>query len=1242
MISRHSGAHIAAVRALNTTALLGSVLLSAAWVFNITPLIRQIGPYADVHLGTVLGLLLVSCAAILPRQWRPVAVFLTGLVACCALLTLLSYTLRFPQPLDVLVLGAGLVSPQRSASLNMPFPTALSLLLVSVSAMILRRRAPSTLHTAFALALAVIGALVMVQNLLTQQFDQHNPDYAATHDVSLQGALLIVTLVAALALRAGLRLQSVGYLRLDHYFAGSTVLLFATFLVAWEYQEHNDWDLRDFETRVALKTVQGEIFQQIQKFGISQEHLASRWSIFGPQSQQDWESDASTVLDESAGLNSIAYVDRNRVVRWQVAQSGQTADDIGLNLDNDMTIRRALDATDAAKSIQMTQTIQRPGGASVRLFLTPVYIGTTPDGYLMATLHLSDLHRLLPSDVAQDFNIALNDEATDVEARAAPSADLGARVRKSAQIETFGQYWTLSLWPKQSYIAAHRSPLLLPTLVFGSLMTLLVAAAFSQTRQSQINLRREVEAKARLASTLDHITDGFLTLDRNWRITYANHQAALITGHSAEAMIGSSALDLSANLDGIPHDPSLVFAMEGRGTGQFTGPFKAGRALDATSYPTRDGIAVLFRDVTKERERDEHLRLLETAVARQNDVLIITDAIVGPGKDTQRIVYVNDAYLRLTGYSREETLGKTPRMLQGPATSRAVRDQIRQAVAQRHALQVELINYAKDGRQYWIELDIAPIFDAQGTCTHFVAVARDVTERKRIEAQSAYNLERFQHIVDATNDIIWDADLATGHVTYNENLQKILGYDPADRQLTTKDWEDWVHPDDRARVIKIIRDAIDTPTQPVDMEYRLRKADGTDAVLTDRAKVIRDAEGTPRRIVGTMSDVTERRMLADRLRQAQQLEAVGQLTGGVAHDFNNLLTVILGNSELLAEKLATQPKLQKLAEMTVTMALRGSELTNRLLAFARRQPLEPRLIEVNALIDAMKDWMPRTLPATIRLQIEGADDLWQIEADPHQLENALLNLAVNARDAMPGGGVLTIRTGNCVIDAAFAKRVPGARPGAYVHISVVDNGTGMEPATLARAFEPFFTTKAMGKGSGLGLSMVYGFLRQSAGFATIDSSLGQGTTVHLYFPRHVAAVIPLKPPPDTTSIFGGHEHILAVEDEENVLESVVAKLKDLGYRVSQAPTGTEALAILGRDASIDLLFTDIVMPGDLSGPDLVKRATAIRPGLKVLYTSGYTDDTILHDGKIDAGLHLLSKPYRLSDLAEKIRSVLEG
>ena len=1233
-----------AVSILKALAFAGAALMVVGWYFDSLPLIQHYGHFAELRLDTALCLLLITAANVLPQRWRVLPLVLIGVVGFVAVQTLLGYTLRFAQPIDQVIEGLGLVSASRTANLHMPFPTCVAMLMICLSMIISRYHRESALESAFGFALALVAGMVMLQDLISNNIFYPEPDYAGTHDVSLQSSILIVLISAELALRAWCKLRVVGYRRLDHYFAWSTVFLAAVTLTAWEYQERSDWDQRAFETQVALNHVGGEISKHIEFLATLQHRLASRWEMYGPPPQDIWERDAESVLQDSPGVFAIAYLDRDRTVRWRVSREGNASDFIGVRVDTDPIRHRAFDMVDVTSAMQMTPTLRMDNGDLVRLFLSPLRHDGKPDGYLLAALRLRDLPILVPADVADDFQVELRDYSTNAKGVLVAATEAGARLSQSTHIASFGQYWTVIVWPRPEYIQAHRSRLLQPTLVFGGLITFLVAAALAQTRRSQINIRRAAEATERLASTMDHISDGFITFDRTWRIVYANQQAAAIMGHPKEALLGHLAHGLSSPTQGASDNAALAFAMQGKGTGRYVGQYEpTGRWLDVTAYPTEDGIAVFFRDITRERARDEHLRLLETAVSRQNDVLVIAESDLKAGdKDLPRIVYVNEAFTRLTGWAADEVIGHSPRRLQGPKTSRATLDAIRQALEQRRPIQAELINYTKDGREYWIEMDITPIFDAEGRCTHFGAVERDITQRKRIEAQVIYNQERFQHIVDATNDIIWDADLETRNVTYNENLKKILGHDSSVTQFTTLDWENWVHPDDRARVTGVIADAVTTPAPPVEMEYRLRKADGAYALITDRAKVIRDTEGKPTRIVGTMSDVTERRAMSDRLRQAQQLEAVGQLTGGVAHDFNNLLTVILGNSEVLADRLEDQPKLRKLAEMTVTMALRGAELTSRLLAFARRQPLEPKVIAVNGLITSMEDWMRRTLPATIGIQISGAENLWPIEVDSNQLENALLNLAVNARDAMPQGGLLAISTANCVADEGLLRKVPDAKPGEYVRISVCDNGTGMDAETAARAFEPFFTTKAMGKGSGLGLSMVYGFVRQSSGFVLIDTVMGKGTTVHLYFPRAMVSGAAQKAPAVSGRPVGGSEHILAVEDEESVLENVVSQLSALGYQVSSAAAGSVALEMIRNDPSITLLFTDVVMPGDLSGPELVRMALPLRPDLKVLYTSGYSDDHISHDGKLEPGVNLLTKPYRLGDLAEKLRGVLDA
>ncbi len=378
-----------------------------------------------------------------------------------------------------------------------------------------------------------------------------------------------------------------------------------------------------------------------------------------------------------------------------------------------------------------------------------------------------------------------------------------------------------------------------------------------------------------------------------------------------------------------------------------------------------------------------------------------------------------------------------------------------------------------------------------------------------------------------------------------------------------------------------------------------------------------------------------------KLRQAQKMEAVGQLTGGVAHDFNNLLTVIIGNSELVAEGLKDRPRLRQMVAMTVKAAERGAELTGRLLAFSRRQPLDPSPTDVNRQIADMDPMLRRTLGEHVEIELVRGGGLWNAMIDPGQLENAILNLCLNARDAMPKGGRLTIETANAHLDAAYAASQTEVEPGQYVMVAVSDTGTGMDAATLERAFEPFFTTKDVGKGSGLGLSMVYGFVKQSRGHVRIYSEPGHGTTVKLYLPRATAedaAASPAPPP----SLQRGSGRILLVEDDALVRGNAAEQLRSLGYDVVEARNGPEALAALERGEPVDLLFTDVVMPGGMNGRALAEAAQKLRPGLPVLYTSGYTENAIVHHGRLDRGVDLLAKPYRLQELAAKISAVLRG
>jgi PAS domain S-box-containing protein len=515
------------------------------------------------------------------------------------------------------------------------------------------------------------------------------------------------------------------------------------------------------------------------------------------------------------------------------------------------------------------------------------------------------------------------------------------------------------------------------------------------------------------------------------------------------------------------------------------------------------------------------------------------------------------------------------------------------------------------------------------------------SELERLNDQLRASEERFRLVALVTVDTIWDWDLTTNAVWWNSGLQTQFGYAPEEIEDDAQSWTTRIHPDDVERVLESIHNVIDGSTNEWEATYRLRRRDGTYAEVADRGFVIRDAQGNGVRMVGGMTDITERLALEEQLRQAQRLEAVGQLTGGVAHDFNNLLTVIMGNAELIVEELADHDQLRPLAEMIGSAAQHGAELTQRLLAFARRQALDPRPVNVNALAAGMNNLLRRTLGEHIEIEIDYAADPWHALVDPAQLESALLNLCLNARDAMPHGGRLTIETANVRIDAEYAEQQVEVLPGQYIMLAVSDTGTGIAQEHLARIFEPFFTTKKKGEGTGLGLSMVYGFVKQSSGHVNITSAPGKGTTVRLFLPRAQSeASQPGAAVERYRNEASAQGTILLVEDDELVRQYARQSLAGMGYTVLAAATGAEALAILRERDDIVLLFTDIVMPGGMSGRELVDVAQRERPGLKVLYTSGYTDNAIVHHGRLDPGVHLLTKPYRRADLARKIRELL--
>jgi PAS domain S-box-containing protein len=433
----------------------------------------------------------------------------------------------------------------------------------------------------------------------------------------------------------------------------------------------------------------------------------------------------------------------------------------------------------------------------------------------------------------------------------------------------------------------------------------------------------------------------------------------------------------------------------------------------------------------------------------------------------------------------------------------------------------------------------------------------------------------------------------------------------------------------------------ETPPYLAAQNWRHLRKDGK-TIEVDVFSYALPFEGHSARITVAI-DVTQRNRAEEQLRQSQKMEAVGQLTSGVAHDFNNLLTIIQGNLELIGERLPAEPVISAMISDALGASERGASLTRRLLAFSRQQTLEPRTISLHQLIADLMVLLRRTLDETIVLDAIVAPDLWHVRIDPSQLENALLNLAVNARDAMPDGGKLTIEAFNALLDADYAAQNPEVAPGEHVLVAVSDTGFGMAPEVAARAFEPFFTTKSIGRGTGLGLSMVFGFVRQSGGHVKIYSEVGRGTSIKLYLPRAMTELDArvANDEADVPHLSKG-ETVLVVEDDDGLRKMALTMLAGLGYRTREAADGPQAMEEIGRAGRIDLLLTDVVLPKGMNGPAIAGAAQQLRPGLKVLYMSGYTRDAIVHNGVLDRGVQLIMKPFHKAELAAKVRKVLDA
>ncbi|MBP8230717.1 MAG: PAS domain-containing protein [Rhizorhabdus sp.] len=689
--------------------------------------------------------------------------------------------------------------------------------------------------------------------------------------------------------------------------------------------------------------------------------------------------------------------------------------------------------------------------------------------------------------------------------------------------------------------------------------------------------------------------------------------------------------------------------------------------------PDKHHVAVLFYDIS-ERRRTE--RALERS--REELELATRAARLGrfdyrPGEQTLKW---DDRCRELFGVSPGKEVSYETTFLAGLHPDD--RERAHKAVVASldpdgsHEFEVEYRTIGiDDGRLRHVSAHGLAFFDGRRPI-RLIGTVQDVTRDRLANAALREVEERLRLAGRATNDAVWDWDFRTDTVIWNEALQRAYGHRPSEVEPTGAWWIASIHPEDRDRIDRSIHAVIDSSagTDWTD-EYRFARADGSYADVLDRGYVLRDMTGKPIRMVGAMQDVSARKAVerqlhrekiglqaevaataAERdraeeaLRQSQKMEAVGQLTGGLAHDFNNLLTGISGALEMMQIRIA-QGRVYELEKYSIAAqgaVKRAAALTHRLLAFSRRQTLDPKPTDVNRLIFDLEELIRRTVGPEVTVETVGKAGLWTTLVDPNQLENAIINLCINARDAMPQGGRITIETANKWLDERSARE-RDLDPGQYVSICVTDTGTGMPPEVAARAFDPFFTTKPMGEGTGLGLSMIYGFARQSGGQVRIYTEAGLGTTMCIYLPRHAeSALADGDPGPQPTAPLAQAERgagcVLVVDDEPTVRMLVVEVVEELGYNVVEAADGAGAIAAIHATPHIDLLITDVGLPNGMNGRQVADAALQLRPDLRILFMTGYAENAVIGNGQLAPNMALLTKPFPMDTLAARIQDIM--
>ena len=749
-------------------------------------------------------------------------------------------------------------------------------------------------------------------------------------------------------------------------------------------------------------------------------------------------------------------------------------------------------------------------------------------------------------------------------------------------------------------------------------------------RRSKSVNRDEPEDLLRLRGAIDAIDQGFQIVGFDWRYQYMNAAAARHGRRSREELLGRTMMECYPGIEQTEMFRALERCMTSRHSAvienEFTYPDGTRAWFELRIEPAPEGIAVLSLDITLRKRAEQHF---QSVVEASPNGLIMVDR-------AGRIAMVNREAERLFGYSCDELLGESIEQLV-PERAREPHAALRGAHDGRTVHRPlgagrELSGRRKDGTEIPVEIGLSPVETAGGTFV--LASVVDIAARHAMETALRQSEERYRLLFQANPHASWVLDTETlRFVAVNDAAIQLYGFSREEFLAMTA--RDIRPPEDVAAFVESMREQ--RQSARLTKGWRHRRKDGSLIDVEVSAQPL-EFEGRAAMLV-LVTDVTERNQLEAQYRQAQKMEAVGRLAGGVAHDFNNLLTVITSYSELLLEDCGeTDPRRPELLEIRRAAGM-AATLTRQLLAFSRQQVLEPRVLDLNDVVTGAEKMLTRLIGEDIRLVTTLAPAAGAVRADAGQIEQVIMNLAVNARDAMPDGGALTLETANVEFTGEYVEGHFPAQRGRYVMLAVTDTGAGMSAETQARIFEPFFTTKEAGKGTGLGLATVYGIVKQSGGFIWVYSEPGAGTTFKIYLPRVDEAAVPERRGQPADAL-GGSETILLVEDSDPLRDIASRVLERRGYTLLEASDGETALAIAAQHSGkIDLLLTDVVMP-EMNGRQLAERLTALRPALKVLYMSGYAGDAVTRRGVIERGMAYLQKPFTPDALARKVREVL--